>query len=100
MHPTSRKIGAWNRKGPSLCSQEPHDRPRVRQDAKVEAPRAPNNKFGHQKEQYMLPKMPRITSLKAMSNGQGPAAEGVAHNIIWEEDVEWTLTTMGGLFVQ
>ena len=34
------------------------------------------DKCGHQKQQYLFPKAPRFTSLKAMSDGQGPAVRG------------------------
>ena len=64
-----------------LCSQVPQDRPELPQDVKVEAPSVPNDKFRHQKCQDPFAKMPRIESPRAMSNGQEPAAEGVAHRI-------------------
>ena len=50
-------------------------------DAKVEAPSMPNHTFGHQ-ETKRFAKMSRIHNLKAMRNGQGPAAEGVDHKIM------------------
>ena len=79
--PKSRKIEALTQKCPSLCSEESHDRLTVHQDAKVEAPSMPYDKFGHQQKQYLFPRMPKITNLIAGSNGQGPAADGVAHEI-------------------
>ena len=66
-----------------MCSSVFQDRPRVTQDAKVEAPRLPNDNFGNNNLIYVCKKeKPRIYNLKAMSNGQGPAAEGVGHKII------------------
>ena len=61
------KIEAWAPKYPFLWPQVPKDRPRVTQEAKVEK---------HWVPKWLFPKAPRITSLKAMSNGPGPAAGG------------------------
>ena len=41
------KIQAWTSQCPFLCSPMSQDRPRVPQDAKVEAPSMPNDTHGH-----------------------------------------------------
>ena len=40
-----------------------------------------NNSFGYKECQDPLATIPRICNPSAMSNGRGPAAEGVAHMI-------------------
>ena len=46
-------------KCPFLRSKEPHDRPKVRQDVKVEAQGLPNDSFGDRKLQYLFPESAR-----------------------------------------
>ena len=41
----------------------------------------PNDRFGSHKTQDPLTTMPRICDARAMSNGRGPAAKGVANKI-------------------
>ena len=45
------KIRAWTSQGASLCPPLSQDRPRLTQDAKVEAPSMPNNTHGQQNQQ-------------------------------------------------
>ena len=62
-----------------LCSRMSQDRPRVPQDAKMEAASMLN--WRHQacpKNIKKIAKMLRIHNLRTVSSGQGPAAEGVA----------------------
>ena len=62
------KIQAWTSQGPSLCSSMSQDRPRVLQDAKVEAPSLPNDTHGHHK--------PEIWSQTCQeSSNQEPASQ-------------------------
>ena len=70
--PKMHKIQAWALMPSSLCSPMSQDRPRVPQDAKVEAPSMPNDKLVHTS---------KIHNLEAMSSGREPAAESVAHKI-------------------
>ena len=50
------QIQAWTPQGPSLCPPMSQDRPRVPQDAKVEAPIMPNDTHGHHKPENWLQK--------------------------------------------
>ena len=53
-----------------------------RQDARVEAPSMPNDRFGHQHSEILSQRNQRINNLKAMSEGQEErAAKGVAHKM-------------------
>ena len=79
IHPESRNIKVWTPKCFLLCSQEPHNRPEVPKKA---APALPKDRFGYQECQYLFPNIIRITSLKAMSDRQRPAADGATHKII------------------
>ena len=80
IHPKSIKIQAWISKFPFLCSPKSQDRSNVPQDAKVEAPGKPNDNFGTKNLSYVR-KYVKNLNLAAMSNGQAPAAEGVAHKM-------------------
>ena len=62
----------------SFFVPEPHDRPKVRWDAKVEAPGLLNNSLGYQNWNISTKKM-GIGSLREVSNGEGPVEEGVTH---------------------
>ena len=43
----------------------------------------PNDTFASQKYQDPLATLPRVCNPRAVSNGRGPAAEGVAHTILF-----------------
>ena len=47
--------------------------------SKKEAPGLSNDKFGCEKYEYVVPQLPRIRSLKAMTAGQRTAADGAVH---------------------
>ena len=66
-----------------LCSPVSQNRPRLPLDAKVKPPIMPNDRFASHKYQDPLATMPRICNPEAMSDDRGPAAEGVAHKIIF-----------------
>ena len=77
-----------------MCSPMLQDRLRVPQDSKVKSPRISNNELGTQKCQDPLATLPRICNPKAMSNGRGPATEGLAHKICARPHMKKTLNDL------
>ena len=78
----SGKNKTWTSKCPLLCYLMSQNQPRVPQVAKSEATNHAKWQVCVTKKPNPFTTMPRICDPKAMSNGWGPAAEGVANEII------------------
>ena len=71
----------WTSRCPLLCFRASRKKPRIPQDNEVTLPIMRNDKLVYQKCQDPLATLPGICNARTMSNGRGPAAEGVAHTM-------------------
>ena len=78
-HP-NKSLGKENL-GASKQASFSHDRPKVRQDAKVEAPGLPNDILGIENGN-ICSNLFRIATLGAVCHGRGPAADGAAQRFL------------------